>query len=106
MSKGNKELGERVAKVETRVDGIDIHLKIINDTERACKELQATAIESINFRLNSFVNHEITKLREEIQAAKDSRREPLGRKERAAIIVAVIASVTAILGQLITHFFG
>jgi len=106
MSKKPKEIGERVAVLETRTDGIDVRLGIITETEKACKELQAAAIEAINVRLNSFVNHEITKLRGEIQSAKDSRRDPLRWREKAAIIVAVIASVTAILGQLIARFFG
>jgi len=106
MSKNGKAIGERVAVLETRTDGIEVRLKTMDDTEKACRELQAVAIGAINVRLNTFVNHEVTKLREEITDAKSTRREPLQWKEKAAIIIAIVTSLTAIAGQLISYFIG
>lgn len=106
MSKDGKAIGERVAVLETRTDGIEVRMKTMDEISKTCRELQAVAIGSINLRLNTFVNHEVTKLREEIADAKNTRREPLQWKEKAAIIIAILASFTAIAGQLISYFAG
>ena len=99
--KSDVAYAERIRALEKDVQYLDERL---NRFESYCKDTQLIFRESfqdMNTRIEDFLNHEVTELKESIKDAKNTQREPLSRWDWTKILVAIITVAGTVAVALI-----